>query len=165
MKKLWKPIKNSRGKYLISNYGDVYSKYCNRLLSKYANDYGTLFVYLYLNNKGINKPIHRLVLKHFKKKERLKDYGLHIDYDRKNNKATNLKWASLGDIRRHHNVRKNKVRGVYRWNIGNKKYRVAIKFKTKLKTIGYYKTKNEAVNAYMINYKKFYGVIPYETSK
>lgn len=85
----WKEIKNTDGKYYISNYGRVISLIGKpKLLKAYTrNNYEAVKIH----NK--NYPIHRLVAEHFidDKIVNNKEYLVHHkDQNKTNNKQSNL---------------------------------------------------------------------------
>lgn len=95
MEKIWKEIENYPD-YLISNYGEVFSKKRNLTLKYRKNDRGYFSIVLY--NKGEFKSfrVHRLVLSIFDNKD-YSSYKLecnHIDEDKNNNRLDNLNWLS-----------------------------------------------------------------------
>jgi len=107
---IWKDIKDTDGRYRISNYGRVASvfKTYSKLIGH--NHQGVKYVNIYSKLM----PIHHLVLEHFSEQERiLNEIGFHIDFNKSNNWINNLEWMSIGDVRRlHHSIKRGK-RGVY----------------------------------------------------
>ncbi len=105
----WKEIKFEPGvlkkRYAISNYGRLISfdqtmKDSTLLKGAKLGDYVTLKVKM----KGVNKSLylHRLVAEHFIEKEHDKQkYVIHIDYNKKNNHVSNLKWACDEEMMKH----------------------------------------------------------------
>lgn len=167
--KKWKKIKGFE-KYKISNYGEVFSTYSNRLLSTRTSKSGTIMVDLYKNGKSEHFTLYKLVTKHFNNSwTEKKSYAIHLNLNRKNNKESNLEAKSLGDMLRFWNQKKNRVRGVSKWEKKNNKgevmyskYRAVIKHKNKVKTIGYFDTEYDAAIEYFMEYKKLYKHYPYD---
>lgn len=159
IKKKWKRIKDYPN-YKISNYGEVYSFHFKRTIKPYTQKQGkSLRVMLRNINGSKSISLANLVIKYFDKDWSLnKQYALHLDYNRSNNIETNLECTTRGDLLRYWHRYRNKIRGIYDWNIGHNKFRVALKHKDKVKTVGYYKTKDEALmgyyNAYLALYKE-----------
>lgn len=99
----WKPIKDYEGIYEISNRGRIRSKRVEELFT-YDNGMGWLMVELYKNSgdcqkKGFSKrgskrfKLHRLVAEHFIPNADNLRFVIHLDGDKKNCKASNLRWS------------------------------------------------------------------------
>ncbi|SFU50245.1 NUMOD4 motif-containing protein [Pustulibacterium marinum] len=104
-------------KFKISNYGRI--KDCRgdeeKLVTpKYVNGYEKLTVRLDPEfvkekqaktkkkvNKFTTRYIHKLVAEHFLEKEEGKEYVIHLDYHKKDNKVENLKWATKREKELH----------------------------------------------------------------
>jgi len=81
--------------YLISNYGNVYSKYSNRLLRPSIDKDGYLYCGLYINNHSYNFRIGRLVLMTFKPIENPENFQAnHLDGNKFDNSIWNLEWVT-----------------------------------------------------------------------
>lgn len=169
MRIIWKKVKyrGFKGRYLVSNYGEVRGLYRNTLLKPTNDLSGGLSVCLHKNENIKRIVIHKLVFQHFKKKELdKKKWVHHLDFNKENNHSPNLNQKSRGDYLRLWNAHKNRVRGVYKWKMTNKgieyqKWRAVVKHKNKVKTIGYFDKKQEAEKAFCVGYKKIYGFFPY----
>ncbi len=99
----WKPIKFSskvklQKKYLVSNTGKISSyadspKKAHALKAKRIEDFHCISLRMH----GVKKSlfIHRLVAEAFVKRKSSKhEFVLHLDHNRSNNHASNLKWAT-----------------------------------------------------------------------
>lgn len=171
MKVIWRKVKNLhyQRKYEVSNYGDVRIIESKRLLTKFKFSNGALYVGLNKNGHTTSIAIHRLVFKHFKIEELSKKKWVHhLDFNKENNHSPNLDQKSRGDYLRLWNTERNRQRGVYFYKQPKKngkgfyeKYRAVVKYRDKVKTLGYFKTKQEAEIAYYGGFKELYGYYPY----
>lgn len=93
MKEIWKDITGYEEAYKISNYGNVYSKHVNRILSPETNNNGYVYIRLWKNNKRKTFVIHRLVGKYFLHNPNNFPELNHIDGNKLNNKVDNLEWC------------------------------------------------------------------------
>lgn len=83
-------------KYKISNYGRILNcKGPEEVLVKesFINGYQTLPLKQEINKKSTSRYVHKLVAEHFLERG---DgvYVIHLNYDKKDNKVENLKWAT-----------------------------------------------------------------------
>lgn len=107
---VWKDlqIKNKsalRKKYAVSNMGRVISYYEDITDGKLLSG-STVEGYTVLNVKPADSYqslyLHREVAKLFNKKPgRTYKYVIHLDYDKKNNKVSNLQWATKEEMEAH----------------------------------------------------------------
>lgn len=107
----WKIIYD---KYKISNLGRIIN-WKNRILTPKINKSG--FYYININNKPV--LIHTLVAKNFpitNKKSKQKKFITHIDGDKSNNSASNLKWVTFSSIRNGYKPGKTKGE-VYKYDL------------------------------------------------
>ena len=100
---IWKDIKGYEGKYQVSNLGrikslrDAHGNYrekilSNRIRGRKGSEYYA--VALYKNNKPRNVSVHRLVAEAFVPKKLGKNDIDHINTNRFDNRAENLRWAT-----------------------------------------------------------------------
>jgi hypothetical protein len=161
MKEVWRVIKEYPA-YRISNYGNIKNNKTKRLLKGHNLSNGRNMVSFSVNGKSSTAKMRaKLVLQHFKKNEIDKDYALHINNNLFDCTSRNLKWGTRGDVKRMFKTIRNEVRGAYKYPHGKKNYRAIIKVEGKSKTIGYYFTKNEAQQAFINEYVRTYGYIPF----
>ena len=106
---VWKEIDlvppGIRLKYAVSNYGRIKS-YKNDIQGGNILKGGLIGGYpiLKVRPKGKDKTfyVHRLVARYFLKQSRDEDqFVLHLDYDKKNNHVSNLKWATKREMELH----------------------------------------------------------------
>lgn len=93
MNEIWKDIQDWE-EYSVSNYGRVFSKYKNKLLSICEKDNGYKMVGLHRNKKVKHKMVHRLVAEAFiPNPDNLPEVN-HIDENKSNNCVDNLEWVT-----------------------------------------------------------------------
>lgn len=92
---IWKPIKGYEGLYSISNLGNVYSHYHNRLLKPNKNRSGN-YVGVILSKQGKQKrfQIHRLVAQAFVPNPYNLPIVNHKNEIQNDNRADNLEWCT-----------------------------------------------------------------------
>jgi hypothetical protein len=165
MKEVWKDIKDFEGLYQISNLGRVKSlereyefgvpkaikKLNEKIFNVSLNSNGYPTIRLSKNNKGKTISVHRLVAEAFINNEDNLECVDHINSDRTDNRVDNLRWCSKQENNRFINRKKkhhtsNKV-GVHYYKATNK-YRAKIVIDGKENHIGYFKTEQEAADAY-----------------
>lgn len=105
----WKPIANTKGKYFVSNLGRVKSlyRYNAKILKPFPNGKG----YYRVDVCGRSMQVSRLVAIAFVPNDDPlhKTTVDHIDTDKSNNRASNLRWMTLGDnIRAYKQQKKDK---------------------------------------------------------
>jgi hypothetical protein len=136
-------------KYMVSDYGRVFSIKSHKFLKPHINSKGYYLVNLY--NNGIVKHfrIHRLVALHFLENPENKKCIDHINGNIKDNTINNLRWASLCENSHNAKIRKDNttgIKGVY-FNKELNKYCVQIRIKNKRKHIGCFNSLEEATIA------------------
>ena len=166
-KEIWKDVVGYEGLYQVSNLGNIRSLNYSRtkkvkILKQSTNRYK--YVSLSKLNNTKTKTIHSLVAEAFIGERN----GLmidHIDMDKLNNSASNLRYVTNRE--NQHNTLKNKInstskyKGVTYDKIRNK-YKASITCKITFKnlTLGRFKTEDEAalrINEYVIenDYKHY----------
>lgn len=121
MKEEWRTIKETDGKYSVSNLGNVKRNehytivspsstafYGERKLKPYKTAEGYLVVRLQTNDKPVTRKIHRLVAEAFIDNPNNLPCVNHLDENRSNNTITNLEWCTVID-NNNHGTRKEKL--------------------------------------------------------
>lgn len=97
----WKPVEGTNGRYHVSDCGRLksYCGYSARLIKPYCNQHNYLRADIWRNGKRETALIHRLVAEAFIKNDRPEEQDTidHIDGNKKNNAASNLRWLSRSD--------------------------------------------------------------------
>lgn len=120
MREEWKELKESQGKYLISNYGRVKSLKFGRekiLKTRKTHD-GYLWYSLSFQGKAKTMRAHRLVAEYFIDNPFNKPTVNHIDGNKENNRVDNLEWSTLKEQMQHaySNNLKEPVQGILQGN-------------------------------------------------
>lgn len=103
---IWKTIKETDGKYSVSNFGNVrrnehYTKvgpnknhYFERILKQYITKDGYCVVRLQSSSgKALTRPVHRLVAIEFLENKNNFSQVNHKDENKQNNNVSNLEWC------------------------------------------------------------------------
>ena len=92
-KEIFRPIKGFDGAYEVSNYGRVFSHRNNKCLKLKRNRYGYIQVVL-CDDEHNHKTrlVHRLVAEAFVENPDNKKIVDHINTERADNRASNLRW-------------------------------------------------------------------------
>ncbi len=97
---------SEKEKYKISNHGRIMNckNYRGRpdyiLKQRMLNGYPIIQVYK-KNGKRTARCVHKLVAQHFLEQKEDDIAVIHLDYDKLNNKAENLKWATKKEKEKH----------------------------------------------------------------
>ncbi len=108
-KEQWKEIKLGikfeRTHYAVSNQGRIASfknTLDNKKILKGTSVNGYAALKLKIKDKDIQCYVHKLVAQHFQTKPaRKQSFVIHLDYNKLNNKTTNLRWASREELTKH----------------------------------------------------------------
>lgn len=107
IKEEWREIKRYKGKYLISNLGNVFSKESyvpfqgrlyrknQRILKICSKGNGYQYVTISIKGKRKNHYIHRLVAEAFIKKPKNKNIVNHKNGIKSDNRVENLEWCTM----------------------------------------------------------------------
>ena len=120
MEEIWRDVVDYEGLYKISNLGDVFSYYSNRILSPGTTRDGYKYVFLFKNKKKKLYTIHRLVAESFLDNPNNLPCINHKDENTLNNNVDNLEWCTIQYNNTHNNIhiRKAKLlaKHVFRYN-------------------------------------------------
>ena len=94
MEEIWKDVVGYEGIYKVSNFGNVYSIKNKKRLKPYKNSCNYKRVNLWLNGRGENAVIHRLVAKAFIPNPLNLPQVNHKDENKANNYVDNLEWCT-----------------------------------------------------------------------
>jgi len=153
--KKWENIEGFND-YLVSNYGEIYSKKSKIIMKSSLNSDG----YKQLRIGGISFKVHKLVATAFlNHKSSGQNRGLvidHIDRNRSNNHILNLREVSPRNNRLNYTTNKaptSKFTGVC-WDKSRNKWFASIKIDSKQKNLGRFDCEIEASNAYLSKLKQ-----------
>lgn len=95
---VWKDIDNFPN-YEVSNLGQIRNKKTNRILKPATTKHGYQIVCLRKDNKTTTRSVHSIVARTFVENTNpnLNKEVHHLDHDKTNNKAENLKWVSRAE--------------------------------------------------------------------
>ena len=177
MKEIWVKIKGCNN-YSISNKGRVRNDKSGYITRGWRFKPNSNLLYVKLVRKtgenGKNIPIHVLVAKHFNKMNKGDDSALHVNYVQYDNREPNIEGCTRGQAivrtRRFNADKKNRLKGIHKYYKGlkypNMKWRAMLSTNdTKVKTLGYFRTRKEAIKVYYKAYKALNGVSPFRLSK
>ena len=121
MNEEWKPIAGLEGLYEVSNLGRVKSIRSNKIMTPRMLRIGYARVTLPLKTGRRDCYIHRLVAEAFCFKPEGCNVVNHIDFDKRNNKASNLEWTTQKE-NVFHSMRNDRMKGFpkFRSVIGTK---------------------------------------------
>jgi hypothetical protein len=144
--------------YMISNSGEVFSKKYDRFLKNDISNKGYLKIKI-TNEDGVKtKLLHRLVFENFGHNWNPELSVDHIDNNKQNNCITNLRMATRQQQSFNTRVRKNsklQLKGVEQKSTNC--FRARIMIDGKRTAIGYFKTKEEARQAYETKARELHG--------
>ena len=105
----WKEIENTKGMYFVSNMGRIksYKGYKAIILKPTKTKGGYYRVDIVQDGERVSRFVHRLVASSFLPLPKYIDMQLHhIDYDKSNNKSSNLEWLTIVEHKKKHQERR-----------------------------------------------------------
>ena len=160
MDEIWKDISGYEGKYKVSNFGRVMSLNYNhtkkpKILKNSLTSVGYFGVSLFKQKAKKTFHIHRLVVESFLGRQDL--CVNHKDYNKQNNKLSNLEYCSIAHNNTHAHMKKGK-RGVYKTPTG---YRAMLSFNGRVLRLGHSKDKNKCYKLYYDKFCELKGYPPW----
>lgn len=172
MKEIFKDVPGYNGRYQVSNKGRVRNtetklflttNQCSRSSDKY-------YVGLSKNGRSKNYSVARLVLLAFRPPATKGRWSVQLNGDatdfRPDNIESMTKSQGMRYVMHSRGRTKNagKERGVYFYSRNkNKSWRAVIKVGKKVKTIGYYETKDEASKVFQAKFEQLHGYKPWKS--
>ena len=112
MEREWRVIDGYDGRYEISNFGEIKSKWGKgRILKSYPNKDGYKCVNLHLNDKRGFYTVHRLVGNYFIPNPENKPQIDHINRIKDDNRVINLRWVTQNENQLNRDIQKNNTTG------------------------------------------------------
>lgn len=141
MKRIWKDIKGYEGSYKISNFGEVYSIFKEKILNPKNKNNGYLCITLYRKSQPKRFYIHRLVAINFIPNEDLinKKFINHKNEIKTDNRVENLEWCTI----KYNNTYGTRLKRI---SESNKKYLKRVSFEELLKR---YKKQSESYKLFL----------------
>ena len=154
----WKQHSDLPANYMISTCGRVYNSKTNYFSYGYVKKGCKPYYCLDICSQGKKKThkIHRLMSIFLGQPDSEQDCIDHIDGNSLNNNINNLRWCTLQQNCFNSQRWKNKTlpKGV---GINGNRYRSRIRYNGKLINIGYFKTIDEASQAYQNKASELFG--------
>lgn len=152
---IWKDIDGYEGLYQISSFGRVKSignKFTrkDKFLKLMTKGAGYYYVDLWKNGKNISKKIHQLVVSHFLN-YKLNDKKLvinHIDFNKKNNKSSNLEIITIRENTNQKHLKHSSIYTGVCWVKRDKRWYAQIWLDGKQKYLGSFIDEKKASESY-----------------
>jgi hypothetical protein len=153
--------------YSVSNFGNVMNNQKGRILKPSKDKDGYLQIKLAKDSKPHMKIVHRLVAQAFIPNPNNKPCVDHIGNDKQNNNVNNLRWATIQENTFNKSKQKNNTSGLtgVRFHKGSKKWEARIRYNGKENYLGYFDTKEEALEARLKAVEKYFGEYANKTEK
>lgn len=158
-REVWLPVRDTR--FIVSSLGNVKNTKSGKMVSKCTNSSGYHMVNIVENDGKIKfTRVHRMVAETFLDNPDNKLEVDHIDRNRTNNQACNLRYATRAENARNGTKRSHNTSGVVGVNKikGKDKWTAVIGVDGKLLYLGYYSSFEEAVASRKAGELKYFGV-------
>lgn len=152
-------IKGVEYSYEVSNMGNVRRIGSNKNLKLQVRKDGRVGVGLWVNKVKRPHTIHRLVATAFIENKDGKPEVDHVDCNTKNNKASNLRWASRSENASNIKRRSDNTSGFKGVSFHKRlhKFHAQVFFKGKNYHVGYFDTASDAFVAYKLKAEELHG--------
>lgn len=156
-----KDIFGFEDRYKISNKGNLYSKYKNKILVPSEDKDGYKYITLY-NGKGFHKffRMSRMVAINFIPNPKNLSQVNHKNHIKEDNRVDNLEWCEDYENQRKRSEYRGGLTSKYvgvRFHSNPNNWQARIGTKRKTYTLGLYKTELEASEAYIKAYNNYYN--------
>ncbi len=153
--------------YSVSNFGRLRNNKTSKIIKGYKNKQGYVMAHISDDGVGVSKSIHRFVATAFIPNPLNKIQVDHIDGNRSNNNAYNLRWATQSENQQNRGIQSNneaKVKGItHRKDTG--KWRARINHNGVPINLGQYDTMEEAMYARKKKANELFGLFVHSIEK
>jgi hypothetical protein len=163
---IWRKI-DGYDNYSVSSFGRIRNNKRNIIVKQRCNKNGYYRVNLYKNNQSKTMQIHRLVALAFIGNPSEKPCVDHIDNNRKNNKISNLRWATSSQNQMNKGKQSNNKSGIIGvcWHKRDNRWSASIKIDGITKHIGYFKSIEQAKQARIKAVNSLFGDYAHSSQK
>jgi hypothetical protein len=153
--------------YSVSNFGRLRNNKTNKILKGSKNSDGYMIFDYTLDGIRHFKLIHRLVALAFIPNPDEKPFIDHIDNNKTNNNAYNLRWCTSNENQQNIGLKSNNTsghKGVF-YRKDSKKWRATISHNGKIINLGSFKTKEEAMYERKKKANELFGLFVHSIEK
>lgn len=101
MTKKWHELKGHKGKYLISEQGEIFNNTTKKLIKTNPNHNGYCRCTLFNGEKYVSEFVHKLVARQFIENPQNKKYVNHKNSIKHDNRVENLEWCTAKENVQH----------------------------------------------------------------